>query len=209
MVNAARASTASASAPPSARQFPIGRASIKNAHKSPENKALNFSNRSKIASVGGRFAPHNSPITIQKSVIATSHPHFPQFLIATQILNIELTRTQQTRKHFLVTTKFDFSAPAPRLKIHNRRSESFLFDTNKAHKIIIVMRAPMKTKEKQFSIRYKFASRDIGNVAPVTGTKNVPHFHRLRNAACLGVLGVLSCPAASGPNWFAWLGTGA
>ncbi len=34
-----------------------------------------------------------------------------------------------------------------------------LFDTNEIHKIII----PMKTKEKRFSIRYKFALRSIGN----------------------------------------------
>jgi len=165
MVHAARASTGSAPAPPSARQFPIGRASIKSARKSPENNALNFSSQSKIAPVGRRFAARNSPITTQKSVIVTSHPHSPQFLIATQILNIELTRSQQTRKNFLIATKFDFLAPAPRLKIHDSRSESFLFDTNKARKIIILMRALMKTKEKQFSIRYKFASRDIGNVA--------------------------------------------
>jgi len=97
-----------------------------------------------------------------RSALATRHHGF---LIATQILDIELTRSQQTRKNFLIATKFDFLAPAPRLKIHDSRSESFLFDTNKARKIIILMRALMKTKEKQFSIRYKFASRDIGNVA--------------------------------------------
>jgi hypothetical protein len=54
---------------------------------------------------------HNST----KTGIASSHPRFPQFLIAIQILNIELTRSQQTRKHFLIATKFDISASVPHL----------------------------------------------------------------------------------------------
>jgi hypothetical protein len=52
-------------------------------------------------------------------------------------------------------------APAPRLINHNSRIAPVLFDTNKVHKIIILIRALMKTKEKQFSIRYKFALRPI------------------------------------------------
>src|ERR1700688_2388013 len=57
--------------------------------------------------------------------------------------------------------------PAPPLTDHSSLFThhcltSFLFDTNKAHKIIILVRALMKTKEKQFSIRYKFALYDIG-----------------------------------------------
>jgi hypothetical protein len=35
------------------------------------------------------------------------------FLIATQILDIELTRSQQTRKHFLIATNFDLSVSVP------------------------------------------------------------------------------------------------
>ena len=171
MVHAARASTASAPAPRSSRQFLIGHAAIKNARNSSENNALNFSNRLKTANCSARFsravrsqnhespvAPHGSPFTPHQSLF-TNH--------------------------------------------------AFLFDTNNANKIIILVRALMKTKEKQFSIPYKFASRDIANLDLVSGRKNAPHFQRARNAACLAVLVVLSCPAASGPNWFAWLGMGA
>src|SRR5580658_1053354 len=39
---------------------------------------------------------------------------------------------------------------------------SFLFDTNKPHKIIILLRTLLKTKEKRFSIQYKFVPRDNG-----------------------------------------------
>jgi hypothetical protein len=132
------------------------------------------------------------------------------FLIASrQILKIKLTRSQQTRKHFLIASFSAISAPVPRLSNHDLRIAPFLFDTNKAHKIIILMRALMKTKEKRFSIPYKFATRDIANLALVPGRKNAPHFQRDTNAACLGVPVMLSCPAASGPNWFAWLGMGA
>jgi hypothetical protein len=143
------------------------------------------------------------------------------FLIASrQILKIALTRSQQTRKHFLIASFSAISAPSRRggpvphpthhsPLIAHHRSTPFLFDTNKPRKIIIPLSALLKTKEKRFSIQYKFASRDIANLALVPGRKNVPHFHRVRNAACLAVLVVLSCPAASGPNWFAWLGMGA
>jgi len=71
------------------------------------------------------------------------------------------------------------------------------------------MTALLKTKEKQFSIRYKFALRKINSVSPVAGTQNVRNFRCHSNAACLAVLVVLTCPAASGPNWFGWLGMGA
>ncbi len=81
------------------------------------------------------------------------------FLIARrQILEFDLTRSQQTRKHFLIVTISGVSAPAPHLTNHDSRiGPPFLFDTNKAHKIIILTRTPLKTKEKRFSIRYKFA----------------------------------------------------
>jgi len=86
--------------------------------------------------------------------------------IARQVLEIELTRTQQTRKLFLIASFSAIPAPGPRhLTNHNPRIAPFLFDTNKANKIIILTRALMKTKEKQFSIRYKFALRSIGNPA--------------------------------------------
>ena len=133
------------------------------------------------------------------------------FLIASrQILKIELTHSQQTRKHFLIASFSASLAPAPHLTNHDsRKTAPFQFNTNKPHKIIIVLMTPLKTKEKRFSIPYKFPARDITNLALVPGRKNVPHLQRARNAACLAVLVVLSCPAASGPNWFAWLGMGA
>jgi hypothetical protein len=171
MVHAARASTASARGPLSARDFLIGSAAIKNARNSPENNALHFSNRLKTANCSARFSRvlhpenHESPVAGHGSRFT---PHQSLFT-----------------------------------------NHAFLFDTNNANKIIILVRALLKTKEKQFSIRYKFASRHIANLDLVPGRKNAPHFRRARNAACLAVLVVLSCPAASGPNWFAWLGMGA
>jgi hypothetical protein len=56
MVNAARTSIASAPAPPSTRHFLIGRTAIRNARNSPENNALDFSNRLKTAICSARFS---------------------------------------------------------------------------------------------------------------------------------------------------------
>jgi hypothetical protein len=164
MVHAARASTARATAPPSTRHPLIDGTAIRNARYSPENNALNFSNRLENACFGAHFAPHNSPLTTQNSATAISHPHSPQFLIASrQILKNELTCSQQTRKHFLIAS---FSRiPAPHLANHDSPIATFLFNTNKAHKIIILVRALTKTKEKQISIQYKFALGSIGNLA--------------------------------------------
>jgi hypothetical protein len=223
VVHAARAYTAGTPAPLPARYFLIGCAAIKNARNSPETNALHFSNRLKTANCSARFsrvlrsqnhespvAPHGSPFTTYQSRLA----NHAVLIASRQILRIKLTRSQQTRKHFLIASFSAASPPAPRLTHHSplithHRSTPFLFATNKPHKIIILMRALLKTKEKRFSIQYKFASRDIANLALVPGRKNVPHFQRARNATCLAVLVVLSCPAASGPNWFAWLGMGA
>ncbi len=87
------------------------------------------------------------------------------FLIGTRSrLEIELTHSQQTRKHFLIGTICPtFFRPAPLPTHHSSLFTrhcltSFLFDTNKPHKIIILASLPMKTKEKQFSIRYKFSN---------------------------------------------------
>jgi hypothetical protein len=60
---------------------------------------------------------------------------FPQLLIATQILDIELTRSQQTRKHFLIATLSGIAVPAPHFIHHSplithHCLTSFLFDTN-------------------------------------------------------------------------------
>src|SRR5271170_3484157 len=93
------------------------------------------------------------------------------FLIASrQILKIKLNHSQQTRKHFLIASFSVISAPArrggPAPHLTHRSSRftqpclnSFLFSTNKPPRIIIPLRAPLKTKEKQFSIPYKFGPR--------------------------------------------------
>jgi hypothetical protein len=41
-------------------------------------------------------------------------------------------------------------------------NHAFLFNTNKPHRITILIRPLLKTKEKRFSIQYKFLLRDIG-----------------------------------------------
>src|SRR5277367_1076599 len=77
-------------------------------------------------------------------------------LIATQLLDIELTSSQQTRKHFLIASFSAVSAQPPHLADRNPRTAPFLFNTNKPHRIITLTRTPMKTKEKGFSIQHKF-----------------------------------------------------
>src|SRR5271156_359276 len=182
MVHAARASTASARGPLSTRHFLIGHAPIKNARNSPEYNALYFSNRLKTANCSARFSRvlrsknHDSPVARHRSRF-TTHQSLPTnhaFLIASrQILEIELTPSQQTRKYFLIASFSASLAPAPHLaSLDPRRTAPFLFDTNKPHKIIILMSALLKTKEKQSSIRYKFAFRGTdlpagaGNLVP-------------------------------------------
>jgi hypothetical protein len=69
MVHAARTSTARAPSPLSTRHFLIPRSGIRNARNSPENNALNFSNRLKTAICSARFSHvsrsrnHHSPVT--------------------------------------------------------------------------------------------------------------------------------------------------
>jgi hypothetical protein len=93
-----------------------------------------------------------------------------------------------------------FLAHAPRLTHHDAGIMSFLFAKNGIHKIIILM----KTKERRLSIRYKLTSRDIGDDAFVHGNKSIRNFHPYRNATCLGLLVVLTCPAAWGQiGWWA------
>jgi len=93
------------------------------------------------------------------------------FLIGTAIrLETDLTHSQQTRKHFLIGTIRSTFASVPPLThyfslITHHCFTSFLVDTNKPHKIIILVSLPMKTKEKQFSIQYKFAVRGTCNLA--------------------------------------------
>src|SRR5271154_2696266 len=76
------------------------------------------------------------------------------FLIGTAIrLKSDLTHSQQTRKHFLIGTIRPTLTSAPLFTHHlspipPHFLTSFLFDTNKPHKIIILVSVPMKTKEK-------------------------------------------------------------
>ena len=104
MVHAARASTASATAPPSARHPLINGTAIRNARNSPENNPLHFSNQLKNAcesragaihpenlpaaegpevpvrrvrsasAICARFALHESPITTHQSRIFNRYP---------------------------------------------------------------------------------------------------------------------------------------
>ncbi len=76
------------------------------------------------------------------------------------------------RKYFLIARFSATSAPArrggpaPRLTdLDSRIAPPFLFDTNKPNKIKILLRALLKTMEKQFSIQYKFAVGCTGNLA--------------------------------------------
>jgi hypothetical protein len=94
-------------------------------------------------------------------------------------------------------------ASPPRLTNHDSRIASFLFDTNKTPKISILVGTLMKTNEKRFSIRYKFASRCFGLPAAECNVAQLPRLKtsltsRDRNAACLGFVVVLTCPAAWG-----------
>ena len=87
-----------------------------------------------------------------------------------KLLEIALTLSQQTRKHFLIATIRPTFASVPLFTHHSslitsHRLTSILFDTNKPNKIIILMRTLMKTKENRFSIRYKFALRGTGPLA--------------------------------------------
>jgi len=89
-----------------------------NKHQRPES----------IASFCRNFAPGAPP----HQSLLTTHG----FLIASrQLLENELTRSPQTRKHFLIATFSGLSAPAPQLTHHsplitNHCPTPFLIDTN-------------------------------------------------------------------------------
>src|SRR5271170_915778 len=90
-------------------------------------------------------------------------PPLRAFLIGiASLLEIDLTRSQQTRKHFLIGTIRPTLTSAPHRARHQAsHTAPFLFDTNESHEIFVLM----KTKEKRVSIRYKFAVRGTGNLA--------------------------------------------
>jgi hypothetical protein len=62
------------------------------------------------------FAPW--PASHPSSLV--THYWLRSFLIATQVLDIELTHSQQTRKHFLIATIPGVSAPTPHCNIATR-----------------------------------------------------------------------------------------
>jgi hypothetical protein len=104
---------------------------------------------------------HHVPLITHHSPPTTRHCISNRY--SSSRLEIALTSSQQTRKHFLIGTICPTLFFAPllilRLSLNTHRSlTSFLFATNGIHKIIV----PMKTKDKPRSIRYKFALRGIG-----------------------------------------------
>ena len=143
----------------------IGSAAIRNDRNSSVISTKCISNRYKFACLRARCS---------RFLHSTNHqPHraTPPFLIAGEkILKTELTPSVPTPNAFLIAgVCATFSPAAAPLFTHHlslitchclthHRLTSFLFDTNKPHKIIILVSLPMKTKEKQFSIRYKFAA---------------------------------------------------
>src|SRR5271155_5066614 len=101
-----------------------------------------------------------------------------------------MTENKQQRP-ILIASFSAISAPArrcgPALHLAQRSSliahhcpTPFLFDTNKAHKISILTKALLKTKEKQFSIRYKFAHRGTATLgcAPRFWVRAFGHPHQ-------------------------------
>src|SRR5580700_2454868 len=132
----------------------------------PLSLHLNYRNdcviisRAPISSTQGGYMVHAA----RASTASAPAPHSTlRFLIASrQILKIKITRSQQTRKHFLIASFSAISAPAcrggpaPHLTHHSSLitrhcPTPFLFNTNKTHRIIVLVRALLKTKEKRFS----------------------------------------------------------
>jgi hypothetical protein len=106
----------------------------------------------------------------------------------TKLLEIELTHSQQTRKHFLIATICPTFTTAPHTAHHSSLTAHHcltpsLIATNETHKIL----ALLKTKEKQLPIRYKFALRGTGNLAcarwfgvgPLPSAPHITHRHSL------------------------------
>src|SRR5271154_1785920 len=107
-------------------------------------------------------------------------PSTRHFLIAgDKILKTGLTPSVPSPDAFLIANIGPTLAPAPLCTHHSSLITPhcltpFLFDTNKPHKIIILVSVPMKTKEKPLSIRYKFALRRIGQPAADGNLVNRP-----------------------------------
>jgi hypothetical protein len=78
---------------------------------------------------------------------------------------MQLTENKQQRSKSIASSCRNLSAPPPHLTNPRSPIAPFLFDTNKPSKIIILIRALMKTKEKRFSIQYNFATYGTATLA--------------------------------------------
>jgi hypothetical protein len=110
--------------PPPPQPFLFGPTAIKIARNSPENNALNFSNRPKSLAHVLRVTDLESGSTYHLSPVTQ---HFLFLIGSRPLLEIELTHSQQTRKYFLTGGFSATSAPAPQL---NSRRREFLTATN-------------------------------------------------------------------------------
>ncbi len=72
----------------------------------PNSNQHKFCPNSALALRAPAVTTQSSPLTTPKSATVSSIPLFPFSAIATQLLDIELTRSQQTRKLFLTATFF-------------------------------------------------------------------------------------------------------
>jgi hypothetical protein len=110
----------------------------------------------------------------------------------TKLLEIGLTPSAPAQNTFLIATICPTFTPTPLFTHHSsliprHRRTPFLIDTNKPHKIIILLSLPIKTKQKQLSNRYKFALRGTGNLAcarwfgvgPLPSAPHITHRHSL------------------------------
>jgi hypothetical protein len=160
----------------------IGSARIRNGCNSSAINAQRTFNRYKFACLRARCSRFFHSANRQPQ-LAT-----PPFLIGTPSrLEIELTRSQQTRKHFLIGTIRPTFTSVPPLTRHlslitHDWVTSLLFDTNGIHKIVVLL----KTKEKRLSIRYRFALRAAGAAnypLPITSHPSLitPHKSRVTN----------------------------
>jgi len=182
----------------------------------PNSNRHKFGPNSAPALEAPAVTTHASPITAPKSVTVSSIPLFPNFLIASrQLLDIELTHSQQTRKHFLIASFSAISASAPHRKNPVR---IFLTATGPDSEIcqphgskretIFLPQHGKPSSDRPARRRRAVATGAAHCESPIT-THQSPITTQYRNAACLALLVVLTCPAASGPNWLAWSGMGA
>jgi hypothetical protein len=103
-------------------------------------------------------APSNSPIVTQRVASASLPPRCSRFLISSRPgLEIELTPSQQKRKHFLISSFSGISALAPH---RNSGPREFLIATHRIQKIA----NQLKLNEKRFSNRNTQTLGSIGNL---------------------------------------------